>query len=142
MIAPAARVALSLTVLFVVLRAAMRTLLGPMRDWDLFAGAGLAVTGWAALAAAAWIDDAGPEDTGQEGAAETRRAEDTGQEGAAETRGAIGVVLVVSLVFVVPWIGIQANSGRAVARHLAGARRVRSFQIGRASRRVSVSLVV
>ena len=98
--APAARVALTLAVSFVVLRAAMRTLLGPMRDWDLFAGAGLAVTGWAALAAAAWIDNAG-------------------QESAAETRGAISVVLVSTLLFVVPWIGIQANSGRAVARHLA-----------------------
>ncbi|TPW12105.1 MAG: hypothetical protein FD129_1530, partial [bacterium] len=100
MTGPAARVALVLGISFVLARAGMRTLLGPMRDWDLFAGAGLALTGWAAFAVAAWIDDNGDADP-------------------IAGRRAIGLILVTSLAFTIPWIGIQASGSRAVERHLA-----------------------
>lgn len=98
MIGPAARVALVLAIAFVLLRAVLRTMLGPMRDWDLFAGVGLALTGWAALSLSAWMDDVSE---------------------ALPAKRMIGVALVSSLMFLVPWIGIQSSSDRAVARHLA-----------------------
>ena len=120
MTAPAARVALVLAMSFVLSRVGMRTLLGPMRDWDIFAGTGIALTGWAAFAALAWIDDIGDsnrtEQTDSEGDQPDRGEAVVGR---LEARRMIGVVLVTSLVFLIPWIGIQADSGRAVARHLA-----------------------
>lgn len=70
-------------------RGLLRTPLGAARDWDLFAGLGLALT---SLAAATAVAGAG--------------------------RRLAAPALAAGLFFTLPWIGIQASEPRSAARHL------------------------
>jgi len=128
LLSPAARVALAAAAVFALARLAMRTILGPMRDWDLFAATGIAVAAWAAFAAADWIEgarDAGASDevagdaaASDEAAGDAATRDEVVPDWSARSRLA-WVAGTVGLLFLVPWIGIQANSERAVSRHLA-----------------------
>jgi hypothetical protein len=136
LLSPAAVVAMAAAVAFLLARAGMRTILGPMRDWDIFAGVGIAMAGWAAFAAADWIadgrsrlrdHDAVPLPADGDSLATPAPAVPLAADGDSAPVRARAVTPArlawtagaVSVLFLVPWIGIQADSGRAVARHLA-----------------------
>jgi hypothetical protein len=96
LVRPASLVALAALLPFLALRIGMRTPLGPMRDWDQFAGVGLALTAWAAFAAAPLAGASGP-----------RR------------RAIVGLAVLSGVLTLAAWTGISANTERSVARHLA-----------------------
>lgn len=92
---PGALTALAVALPLIAARAVLRTKLGPVRDWDLFSGAGVALTAMAAAAAAAALE-----------------------RGVGRGRPAAGLT-AVGLFFLAPWLGLQMDAGRAVGRHLA-----------------------
>lgn len=96
LVSPAALVALAAFLPFLALRLGTRTVLGPMRDWDHFAGVGVALTAWAAFAAAPLFSSS-----------------------LYRGRAVVIVALTLGLVTLLPVIGIQAETERDVDRHLA-----------------------
>lgn len=88
---------------FVAVRVLLRTPLGASRDWDLFAGAGIGLTAFAAAALGAWLD--------------------RDPDGGITTRGAgtrlTAQLVVLGLFFTGPWLTMQAWSDAGVDRHIS-----------------------
>lgn len=96
LVRPSALVALAALLPFVALRLGGRTPLGPMRDWDQFAGVGLALTAWAAFAAAPLVASMG-----------------------AARRTLLGLAVLSGVLTIGPAVAIESSADRAVRRHLA-----------------------
>lgn len=98
--------------LFLAARLFTRSDLGAVRDWSFFGPIGFGLTAMAVAAVAAWRP-------GEELRDETDEVGGTPRAGRAWTPPGPVQVAAVSLFFLVPLVGVEACSDRAVARHLA-----------------------
>jgi hypothetical protein len=97
---------------FLAIRLFARTDLGAVRDWSFFSPMGFGLTAVAAAALAAWRPCGESRNHAEESAGDSLAGR------AWRLPGPIQVA-AVSAFFLVPLVGMEAHSGRAVARHLA-----------------------
>ncbi len=99
-----------------LLRMFLRTVLGAVRDWDLFAVTGIGMTAMAATALALWVEERRTRAAAIAGSHPDDPKPRVGDPAVA--RILVGTALI-SLFFLAPWLGLQTDIERAAQRHLA-----------------------